>query len=143
MSLKDLIGTLIESAFTSKKEFIVQQTYLDYSKNVVIRNDTINTAENISYVAPGDGVIVSYLNDKTSINGIMTTLSSMSLVNFGAVTGVASTATFAPVKKGEGVTIFTKTFDYANRVVRYIPYLGGGINALFSMCCNALEVAYV
>lgn len=126
MSLKDLISTLIESAFTSKKEFIVQQTYLDYSKNVVIRNDTINTAENISYVAPGDGVIVSYLNDKTSINGIMTTLSSMSLVNFGAVTGVASTATFAPVKKGEGVTIFTKTFDYANRVVRYIPYLGGG-----------------
>lgn len=133
MSLIDSLRNWGESLFNSKKAFIVQQTYLDYSKNVVIRNDTINTAENIAYVAPGDGVIVSYLNDKTSINGIMTTLSSMSLVNFGAVTGAASTATFAPVKKGESVTIFTKTFDYANRVVRYIPYLGGGLKSILQV----------
>ena len=55
----------------------------------------------------------------------------VSLLNLGVLTGAATTAMYTPVKKGENVTIFTKTFESANRVVRFIPYIEGGILSRF------------
>lgn len=127
MKLTDYLQAWGDSLFKRNKTVIVQQLGLDYSRNVAIRNDVISSEDNISYTAPGDGVITSYLHDKTAINGVMTTIGSISLLNMGSLTGAATTAILVPVKKGENVTIFTKTFDNANRVVRFIPYIGGGL----------------
>ena len=128
MKLTDYLQAWGDSLFKRNKTVIVQQLGLDYSRNVAIRNDVISSEDNISYTAPGDGVITSYLHDKTAINGVMTTIGSISLLNMGSLTGAATTAILAPVKKGENVTIFTKTFESANRVVRFIPYIGGGVS---------------
>lgn len=130
MKLTDYLQAWGDSLFKRNKTVIVQQLGLDYNRNVAIRNDVISSEDNISYTAPGDGVITSYLHDKTAINGVMTTIGSISLLNMGSLTGAATTAILAPVKKGENVTIFTKTFDNANRVVRFIPYIGGGLNSI-------------
>lgn len=119
MSLKDLISTLIESAFTSKKSFIAKQSL---SSGAIVSQTTLSPAnEERTAVAPCDGFAVisstefKVTNIQANCKGISSTYANPSGETFAVM--------WVPVSKGETLTYF---LSGASGGLRFIRSIGGG-----------------
>ena len=129
MSLKDLISTLIESAFTFKKSFIAEQPFPSTSHIEIISSD--NT-EQVDYVAPDSGYVevsTKYINESGSIQ-LWDLTSNLTYQTYKQNANVRLKF-YIPVKKGETVRkIGSLTVD-GMRFTRCIGGVGGA-NRLLS-----------
>lgn len=127
MSLKDLISTLIESVFTSKKSFIAEQAAIDAG----VQDITI-TESGQSFVAPCSGYAYvrfggltesnkSYLNIQTEHLQHQHDLSIVGYVN----------SIHVPIQKGEKVIVSFNGFTDPNtHFIRFCKMIGGGLNSI-------------
>ena len=123
MSLKDLISTLIESAFGSKKVFISQQSLPSVVYSQVDVPDTYN--QNQQMICPCDGW--ARLGAKTGdANTIVLNSSSVeTTINLG-VPGWLCQA--VPIRKGS--TIYYRITGASGKL-QFIRSIGGGLTRLF------------
>lgn len=124
MILKDLISTLIESAFGSKKVFISQQSLPSVVYSQVDVPDTYN--QNLQMICPCDGW--ARLGAKTGdANTIVLNSSSVeTTINLGVPGWLCQTV---PIRKGS--TIYYRITG-ASGVLQFIRSIGGGANRLLS-----------
>lgn len=124
MSLKDLISTLIESAFTNKKGFIADNaspatSEIDISSN--FSSSVSSWATVGTYTAPSSGWVVVSCQQAESwaASTISTSVNNSDVVNGNTFPIVRS----VPVAKGQTATVMGN--GLSNITVKFIP-LGGG-----------------
>lgn len=98
MSLKDLIRTLIESAFTSKKSFISAQAFPNATKRI-----TIGLKASGSYTAPSDGFFGVYTDGSFEYLDIYLAKNEVRRISARISNGTNSGSNTIPVSKGETV----------------------------------------
>ena len=121
MSLKDLIRTLIESAFTSKKAYISNQSMPQsaVSYTYYTGNDTAQK----SYVAVSDGYVSVIAVSSSGNNELYA--GSGNLNNGSCATTLGwGVRTFVPVHKGQQFNVYGS--GMTNMTVRHIPTIGVG-----------------
>lgn len=125
MSLKDLISTLIESAFTFKKSFIAEQPFPSTSHIEIISSD--NT-EQVDYVAPDSGYVevsTKYVNESGSLQ-LWDLTSNLAYQTYKQNEDVRLKF-YIPVKKGETVR---KSGPLTVDGMRFTRCIGGGLNSI-------------
>ena len=123
MSLKDLISSLIEAVFGSKKVFIAQQSLPSVVYSQVDVPDTYN--QNLQMICPCDGW--ARLGAKTGdANTIVLNSSSVeTTINLGVPGWLCQTV---PIRKGS--TIYYRITG-ASGALQFIRSIGGGLARLF------------
>ena len=117
MSLKDLIRSLIESTFTSKKAYISNQAMPSSS----ITNYQYEEDSDQSFTSPNDGYL--------TIGGSLVNGVSRCVMWGGIESTIASneeTAAYVPMRKGQ-----TVYFSVTNpRFIKFVSTIGGGLNQI-------------
>lgn len=126
--LKTLLTSLL-GLFWSKQENaeIVALMNLDYSAKQSLFSEII-TGQNIkNFVAPKNGIVISYLTDATQSNGIHVNSSDTfcSFINFGQLSNTSNSAMWFPVKKGESFDVHQSVLggQIGSRIT-FIPFAG-------------------
>lgn len=120
MSLKNLISTLIESAFTSKKSFISNQAMPgSTSESYEYENN-----ENVTFVAPTDGYLTIGSTPDDDGKSFIVSWGDIesSIQNSAGTPTLGDLAISVPMRKGS-----TKYFSVkAPRFIRFFSTVGGG-----------------
>lgn len=122
MSLKDLISTLIESAFTSKKVFIANTSAPNWTGKITIYNGT--SANPVTQTAPADGYYLQHVNGYPSqgYNDISAPNETRAFV-----ANMPESSAMIRVAKGDKVVMSVISFDsIVSRTIAFIPCIGGG-----------------
>lgn len=148
MSLKDLISTLIESAFTSKKVFITNTSAPNWTGKITIYNGT--SANPVTQTAPADGYYQQHVNGYPSqgYNDISAPNETRAFV-----ANMPESSAMIRVAKGDKVVMSVISFDsIISRTIAFIPCIGGGLSSIiqsggalclrlktiFNRCSNSL-----
>lgn len=148
MSLKDLISTLIESAFTSKKVFIANTSAPNWTGKITIYNGT--SANPVTQTAPADGYYQQHVNGYPSqgYNDISAPNETRAFV-----ANMPESSAMIRVAKGDKVVMSVLSFDsIISRTIAFIPCIGGGLRSIiqsggalclrlktiFNRCSNSL-----
>lgn len=126
MSLKDLISTLIESAFTSKKVFIANTSAPNWAGKITIYSGT--SANQVTQTAPADGYYQQHVNGYPSqgYNDISAPNETRAFV-----ANTPESSAMIRVAKGEQVVMSVLSFDsIISRTIAFIPCIGGGLSSI-------------
>lgn len=96
MSLKDLISTLIESVFTSKKSYISAQAFPQEANRIDINKQTTG-----NYTAPCDGYFGIYVQDDFTFIDLYSESNGSRKTTFRVSNGNLSGSGTVPVRKGD------------------------------------------
>lgn len=126
MSLKDLISTLIESAFTSKKVFIANTSAPNWAGKITIYSGT--SANQVTQTAPADGYYQQHVNGYPSqgYNDISAPNETRAFV-----ANTPESSAMIRVAKGDKVVMSVLSFDsIISRTIAFIPSIGGGLRSI-------------
>lgn len=134
MSLKDLISSLIESAFTSKKSFISNQAMPNDSIYSTQEFVSESSSEYVNTISPVTGYATFWTNDGSAEGRLRAVMRTEN----GKTDGIASSifrmteatySLFIPVVKGRTINhLYTRVGS--SYEVRFIETIGGGISSI-------------
>lgn len=125
MSLKDLISSLIEAVFGSKKAFISNQAMPNVASHITLANNVGNETE---FVAPSNGY-VCLQGQSNAVNNELYLVSNELRSSSCGVNGWG-VRVFLPIGKGQSFKASSNGLAF--NALTFISSIGGGINRLLS-----------
>lgn len=125
MSLKDLISSLIEAVFGSKKAFISNQAMPNVASHITLANNVGNETE---FVAPSNGY-VCLQGQSNAVNNELYLVSNELRSSSWGVNGWG-VRVFLPIGKGQSFKASSNGLAF--NALTFISSIGGGINRLLS-----------
>ena len=132
MSLKDLISTLIEAVFGSKKAFISNQAMPNVASHITLANNVGNETE---FVAPSNGYVCLQGQSNAVNNELFLTSNELRSSSWG-VNGWG-VRVFLPIGKGQSFKAASN--GVAFNALTFISSIGGGINRLLSQAVRCVR----
>lgn len=145
MSLKDLISSLIEAVFGSKKAFISNQAMPNVASHITLANNVGNETE---FVAPSNGY-VCLQGQSNAVNNELSLVSNELRSSSWGVNGWG-VRIFLPIGKGQSFKAASNGFAF--NALTFISSIGGGLRSIlqsggalclrlktiFNRCSNSL-----
>lgn len=139
MSLKDLISTLIEAVFGSKKAFISNQAMPNVASHITLANNVGNETE---FVAPSNGY-VCLQGQSNAVNNELSLVSNELRSSSWGVNGWG-VRIFLPIGKGQSFKAASNGFAF--NALTFISSIGGGLSSIIqsggAVCLRLKTILY-